>query len=384
MLNESKSRMKTVRIFSTIVAALAICSCTVSQSTEQLVVGTYGSAIHILSYNPADGSLGPTGTIPAVNASYVALGGANSKGEQLLYAVSENGQDSGVYSFAFDGTQWQQTAFCNEVGADPCYIYPVEGTGLVLTADYSGGSLSVFSTEDGAITGRIQLMQFASNYGEESPRPQQRGSAHIHQVKEIPSAICANAGIEGRHLLVSDLGNDIIRVMKLDAGRLQQVDSVFCGEGAGPRHMEFDAAKSTLYCITELSDELIAWSIGSTDGKPAFTQIQKIEAYEYDGNGSADIHIHPNGRWLYTSHRLVGDGVSSFLINEDGTLTPTGYTITLSHPRNFKISNDGQKMLVASKDADCIQVFDIDQNTGALTGSPMDFSTGNDEPVCLQ
>ncbi len=56
-------------------------------------------------------------------------------------------------------------------------------------------------------------------------------------------------------------------------------------------------------------------------------------------SGSADIHITPDGRILYASNRLKGDGIAIFSIDlENGQLTKIGYQLTGIHPRNFVIT----------------------------------------------
>jgi 6-phosphogluconolactonase (cycloisomerase 2 family) len=102
-----------------------------------------------------------------------------------------------------------------------------------------------------------------------------------------------------------------------------------------------------LYCLCELSGEVLAYEIAAEDGTPQFTLKQRIMADEVNAGGSADIHLHPSGKWLYTSHRLDNDGIATFCIKEDGTLEKIRYNKTARHPRNFMISDDGAFMLVA-------------------------------------
>lgn len=70
-------------------------------------------------------------------------------------------------------------------------------------------------------------------------------------------------------------------------------------------------------------------------------------------------------------------------VGEDGLLEKIGYTPTQSHPRNFTFSPDGRRILVACRDTNSIQVFDIDPETGLLSECRHTFTTGSDKPVCL-
>ena len=74
--------------------------------------------------------------------------------------------------------------------------------------------------------------------------------------------------------------------------------------------------------------------------------------------GSADIHLSPDGKFLYASNRLQADGVAIFKVSpSDGTLTKVGYQLTGIHPRNFTITPNGKYLLVACRDTNEIQVF---------------------------
>ena len=71
------------------------------------------------------------------------------------------------------------------------------------------------------------------------------------------------------------------------------------------------------YLITELSGKVIAFSYD--DG--CLEQIQTITADTVAARGSADIHLSPDGKYLYASNRLKEDGIAIFAVNpENGTL----------------------------------------------------------------
>ena len=377
-----KHNITTLTFIATAMSLLSSCQGGTDNNVT-LYAGTYGNAIHILSYNTQTGKIDSRGTIPATSASYLALGGTNSRGEDVIYAVSETGETSGVYSFAKGAQGWHQTAYTNEVGADPCFILPIEGSGNIVTADYSGGSYSLFGTDDGAITGRTQVASFETVYDGQPPVAGRQDAAHIHQVREIPASIIKATGAEGRFFLASDLGNDLIRVLRYTGNSLEQISTISCGAGAGPRHMEFNQSANMLYCITELSGEIIAWSISAADSTPVFTEAQRFVADKLNAGGSADIHLHPNGKWLYASHRLQGDGITIMDVDATGHLEISGFRATGIHPRNFTFSPDGKRILVACRDTKDIQVYDIDQNSGMLSESFQSYVFEDDLPVCL-
>ena len=110
--------------------------------------------------------------------------------------------------------------------------------------------------------------------------------------------------------------------------------------------------------------------------------LQYIKADTLSAQGSADIHVSPDGRYVYASNRLKGDGIAIFEVDtEDGTLNRVGYQPTGIHPRNFVITPNGSFLLVACRDTNEIQIFARDADTGMLTDTGKRIKT--EKPVCL-
>ena len=92
-------------------------------------------------------------------------------------------------------------------------------------------------------------------------------------------------------------------------------------------------------------------------------------------------NINP-GKFVYASTRLKGDGITIFRVNGNGTLTRVGKQSTGKHPRNFAITPNGKFLLVACRDANKIQVFSRDKNTGMLKNTNQDIHLSH--PVCVR
>lgn len=360
---------RSLLLLAALVSALTGCR----QNEVSLYVGTYGDAIHILRYDARKGITGESCAVPAADASFLALTDFCQDGPMTMVAVSERGSSSAVCSFSRQGGNcWSRTGVCDEVGDDPCFILAPQGTSLVATADYSGGSFSLFDAPGGVVSSRRQVFD---------------EGVHVHQIREIPGNIPAPLGIEERYFLVTDLGLDLIYVERLsEENLLEEVGRIDCrsedGMEVGPRHMEFNARAGVLYCLSELSGEVMVWRIGA-DSVPVFSLIQRVKADPNDAHGSADIHLHPSGRWLYTSHRLEGDGIACWSVAPDGRLEENGYTPTGSHPRNFCFSPDGRRVLVACRDTGSIQIYPIDRRSGRPGPLFQEYFLGSDRPVCL-
>ena len=352
--------------------------CAKAQNSIDLLIGTYGDNIYRYNLDCQTLEFTLKAKAEAKNASY-ALGELGQ-----IFAVSEVGEGSGAYSFQVnaaedEGMTLQKTADRRQTGADPCYAMvhtePYIGPHL-MTADYSGGSASVFPIANGQIGERVEQICFEGS----GPVEGRQESSHIHQLKAVPNA-------EG-YILASDLGADVIRLLKTGKGegtsevpgtlKLTHIKDIECPAGSGPRHMEFSADGRMLYCIAELSGEVLVYKV-SGKKKPAFKLVQRIQADEVNAGGSADIHMHPSGQWLYTSHRLENDGISIFKVLKDGKLEKIGYAHTGRHPRNFMITPDGKILVVACRDDRSLQVFRIEPD-GTLTQMPSTLTFSEDMP----
>ena len=149
--------------------------------------------------------------------------------------------------------------------------------------------------------------------------------------------------------------------------------------GSGPRHLTFSPNGHYAYLINELSGTVIAFEYKDGDLK----EMQTIAADTVNAQGSADIHISPDGKFLYASNRLKADGIAIFNIHPDnGMLSKAGYQLTGIHPRNFIITPNGKYLLVACRDSNVIQVYERDADTGLLTDVQQDIKV--DKPVCIK
>jgi 6-phosphogluconolactonase len=135
--------------------------------------------------------------------------------------------------------------------------------------------------------------------------------------------------------------------------------------------------------MEEMSGNVIAlkYHSGILD---TFQTISAI-AEGYTGDiGSADIHVAPDGKFLYASNRGQSDDIAIFKIDQrTGRLTLIGHTkLKGKGPRNFTIDPTGRFLLVAAQRTDSIEVYSRNAKTGLLTPTGTEISVGN--PVCLK
>ena len=334
-----------------------------------LLIGGYGESVYRAKFNAHTEEILIEASYEARNASYV-IGEGDS-----IYTFSESGPDSKIYSF--NGGQ-RQEILCS--GDDPCFVTLSPDGKFILTADYSGGSVSLYPIRGGEVAEMAQKIHFRGS----GPLIRRQASSHIHQVRFLPQI----EGIKGSWVLAPDLGADKVRVLGYFANAINgQILTHFTDiplpAGSGPRHLDFDSGRGMMYCLSELSGELFVFKVSAdAGGEPVFEQVQTVLADECRSGGSGDIHIHPSGKYLYTSHRLKNDGLAVFEIALDGLVRKKGYVRTQEHPRNFLITPDGRYILVASKNEFSIQVFSID-GEGMPVETDNKLSLSPDAPTCI-
>lgn len=347
-----------------------------SQNEMYMLVGTYTSGesngIYVYKLDTVTGTSTYVSEVNVDNPSYLVL----DPTQKFVYAVTEDEgkETSAVNSFSFNKKDGKLT-FINKVlteGGAPCYIN-IDSTGKnLVTANYLGGSISTFKADDnGVIKSPPSLITFDGK-GVDKERQEQ---PHLHCVQFSP---------DNKYLFADDLGTDKIYKFEVNPDGNSFLtkgtpESFSVKAGSGPRHLTFHPNNKYAYLITELSGDVVVFDY--KDGN--LTEKQTVKADSLGAKGSADIHLTPDGRFLYASNRLKGDGIAIFSLDpEDGILTKVGYQETGIHPRNFAITPNGKLLLVANRDSDLIEVFKINQNTGMLEKTGYDINL--DMPVCIK
>ena len=162
------------------------------------------------------------------------------------------------------------------------------------------------------------------------------------------------------------------------------VDSVMqLDAGSGPRHFEFHPNKKWAFLLQELSGDITAFQYSQKGLK----KMQTISALPEGFNQyftSADIHVSPDGKFLYASNRDSSNTIAIFSIDQkSGQLKSEGHQSTLGKtPRNFNFDPSGNWLLVANQNSDEIVVFAINRQTGKLTDSGKRMAVPR--PVCIK
>jgi len=154
--------------------------------------------------------------------------------------------------------------------------------------------------------------------------------------------------------------------------------------GTGPRHLAFHPSGKYVFVLNELHSTVTAFRRDPEQGSLKELQTLTTLPQDFTGtNTSADIHVSPDGRFVYCSNR-GHDSIATFAIDpRHGTLMSVGHESTRGMtPRNFAIDPTGAFLLAANQKSDNIVVFRLDQKTGRLisTGQTAEVPS----PVCLK
>ena len=346
---------------------------TISTDTThyQLIVGSYtakgNSGIEVFDVNGLTGASSPVYQLKNKNASYLTV---TPTGE-YMYAVSEDdGGDAKITSYHKNSNH--VFSFINStptIGAAPCFVTYRKSSQTVYTANYTGGSLSVFKTKDGELLPISQHIVYSGS----SINKSRQMEPHAHNVVLSP---------DEQFLYVTDLGTDNIYQHKVNKDGTVSVTykKIKINAGNGPRHLVFDKSGARMYLVSELKGLVDVYQVAAdklTNVQTIVTDTSKVKA----DKASADIHISPNGKWLLVSNRITSDDIVVFKILPDGKLETNNHQPVAKMPRNFTFHPSGKLVFVASQTESRVQVFSFDDYTGKLTDLHKDINVSM--PVCL-
>lgn len=291
------------------------------------------------------------------NPSWVAVDNGKA------FTLSECGDQSWLHSISIEGDTLRLTSSMKSPGDDPCHSVALNG--VVYSANYSSGSITAIKVNrDGTLGETVQDLHF-----HEHGTTARQLTAHLHNMAVSP---CGNL------MAASNLGGDCIYLLRINSdGTLTPLHTLHTTAGSGPRHLTWNNDGTRLYLITELSNEVMAFALEGN----RLVHLQSLTAEAEKGHGAAHIHIHPSGKWLYASVRVVNNGIAMFGINDNGTLERKAFFPTGKHPRHFTITPCGDLLLCACRDKNAIELYRIgdDGTLSYLEGH--DIGVGM--PVCI-
>ncbi len=321
---------------------------------------SYGITVAALDYD--------TGTLDVVqrvtDISECHYLNPHPTGKYLLATTMDGGVEVVSFAIEADGTL-RKLSTAPAAGTSPCYVCADASGKNVLMVNYVNagerGNIRVYPmAEDGMLGPNSEMIEHKGS----SVNPDRQEVSHPHMIVTTP---------DNRFAVVPDLGTDIIYLYALDtaAGRLSLSQTLDLPAGAGPRHVTFHPTLPRMYAINELDSTLATFSFDADDN---WTRLSILSTLP-DGhvqpadnpNSCADVHVHPNGRFLYGSNR-GHDSIVIYVLDENGMPGYIGNQSTTGEwPRAFMIDPTGEYLIVGNRHTDNVAVFSIDVASGLLT-----------------
>ncbi len=359
-------------IFGLLLQSLLI-GCFISTTFAKTFVYVSAAADGTIAIFNMDLKTGGLKTIGKVRVGKMVMPLVLSPDRRFLYA-SIRSKPYSVSSYAVDGMTGGLALLSTVPLPDNMAYISTDKTGrFLLSASYAGDKISVNPIgEQGFVQGEVvQVMPTGRN---------------AHAVRTDPS---------NRFAYVTNLGSD--QVMELvfdeDTGILtpNKPAAVHLPAGSGPRHFSFAPNTEFVYLIDELDGLIHVYALESGSGQ--LREIQKLSAVPPDaglvpgkpraaiaGGSSApgaaeessnwiwtaDIHITPDGKFLYASERTTSTLAAFAVDTATGKLRYINSFDTETQPREFAIGPDGNFLICAGQKSGHISVHRINRETGEL------------------
>lgn len=380
-------RMNTMKkilfLFMSLYACQSTPSAPVAVKSDQrpiVFVGTYtqklghvdgkATGIYTCRMDTESGALTVVDSISGIdNPSFLCI----SPDKKYLYAVAETGglpdrPWGGVAAYHIrENGKLEKINDMPSYGVAPCYISTDKTGKFVLVANYVTGNVATYGVQpDGSLTDSLCVVQHPGK------------SPYAHMILPTPdnSAIWA-----------VDKGNDHVYQYDLNPqGQLKETGNFQTAKGAGPRHLDFNPVNPKQFALINEDKCTVNYYHRNGDAEGGITRTDSLSTLPVgfkDKNSCADLHFHPNGKFLYGSNR----GHNSIVVY--GVDQASGKLSLLQHeptrglvPRNFLITPDGKWLLAANQNSSTVTAFQIDAATGLLrpAGEPSPVAT----PVCLK
>ncbi len=304
--------------------------------------------IHVLSL---DGGTGAVKLVQQVPVTGTVMPLAISPSRRFLYA-SLRSRPFSVSTFGIDPETGTLGHLSTVPLADNMAYLSTDRTGRFLFgASYTGDKISVNPIGRDGVVHAVPAQII-------STRP------HPHAIIVDPS---------NRYLFVPSLGGDAVLQFRFDEmtglATPNVPPAVETRKGAGPRHLIFHPHAEFAYGTNELDATVSAYRCDAATGTLTLIEAASALPPEFEGHApfaAADLHITPDGRFLYASERVSHTLVGFAIDAATGTLVSIGNFPTEQQPRGFNIDPRGRYLLAAGQMSNSMTSYAINQDTGAL------------------
>jgi 6-phosphogluconolactonase len=323
--------------------------------------------ITVMELDPQTGDMKLVEKVPAgPNVMHMTL----SPDYSFLYA-SIRSEPFSVISYSINSETGKLTQLSKESLPDNMVYISVDKTGrFLLSTSYTGAKIAVNPIDRNGIVQAEPIQVIPTN-----PKP--------HSILVDQS---------NRFVYVPHLGNDQIKqfLFNESTGTLTPNDPhvVSTKDDSGPRHFVFSPNNNFVYVSNELDGTVYSYEMNNKTG--ILTEIQRISVFPPPNNNLesstsvgenyvqdiaegedntvkvADIHITPDGKWLYVSERATNT-ITAFSVGDNtGNLAYIGSYDTEKIPRGFNIDPNGNFVIAAGQKSGHVSIHEINPETGEL------------------
>ncbi|WP_027801450.1 lactonase family protein [Paraburkholderia dilworthii] len=192
-------------------------------------------------------------------------------------------------------------------------------------------------------------------------------------VKTGPMAHAIRNAPDNRYVFASVLGSDAWLRLKFDPSKGSLTEDAAPAYSlpakSGPRHFVFSPDQRFTYLIDELDGKLhvLAFDNHRDSVKPVQTISILPPNFSGDKPWGADVHITPDGRFVYASERTSSTLAAYRVDRASGKLTRIGTYATEKQPRGFNIDPSGNYLLAVGQLSPSLSAYRIDRKTGTLS-----------------
>ena len=336
--------------------------------------GAGAEGIYHSTFNPDNGKFSSVKLAAKIGSPGFLTLHPNGK---ILYSVGRWETGTGAVGYHINKGELKEFTrmACPDGGG--CHIAVHPSGKFLLTAQYGGGSVALFPLDP---SGKL---------GEPTVTEHEGGSKVVERRQQSPHPHWTGFSPDGKYALVPDLGLDQIVIYKVDSSK-PSITRHGVGQsvpGGGPRHMRFSTNEKFIYLLNELtlSVTTFEWDAAKGTAKTLTTE-PALSEQDKEGetfNSSAEILVHPNGRFAYSSNR-GHDSITVYRANpKSGKLKVVQVQpVRGAFPRNINLSPNASWLLAAGADSNTVAAHRVDPDTGKLTyqrGSVVNVPS----PICI-
>jgi 6-phosphogluconolactonase len=319
----------------------------------------------------------------------------------FIVASRVSGPTGGLYEFSFSGTPTQTNFVAvrelNYIIYSPNHqvvygsiqsspigaivAYKVTPSGLVLLNTVASGANCPCQM---SVTPDAKFL-FAANYGENgdsalvqyplnadgSLQPPSKVIRHsgtpgpVSNRQDGPHIHCTAVTSDGKYLVVTDLGLDVLKAYPLDLDTgIDEANAITTPveAGSGPRHILLEPDGTVAYVVSELANTVTTFKFS----EGVFTQLKKLSTLpsSFRGNSAASaVKFSPDRKALLASNRGA-DSIAIYAIDNKGGIELSDIVDSLGQgPRDFGFIEGSNVVVVANLDSGRATLFDYAEYT---------------------